>query len=154
MSDKTDWQYNYYEIALLALVLYREARGESLDARLAVAHTVMNRVARPSWWGGDVVDVITKKWQYSSLTDPNDRQLTVWPRKKDVAFRECLEIASSVLRGAYQPPLPGIDSYFDDSLQGEARPKWAKQYPERFVGKIGRLNFYNLDQDIEREPPV
>ena len=31
----------------------------------------------------------------------------------------------------------------------DLRPKWAKEHPERFVGKIGRLNFFNLDCDIE-----
>jgi len=34
-------------------------------------------------------------------------------------------------------------------LQGDARPKWAREHPERFVGKIGRLNFYNMDCDVE-----
>lgn len=147
MNDLTAW--NSYEIVLLALTIYREARGESHDAKICVAHTVMNRVRKPGWWGHDIVSVLTKKWQYSSITDPHDTQLTVWPKADDAVFEECLTVASYVVGGIYNSPLKGIDSYYDDSLQGEARPKWAKAHPERFIGKIGRLNFYNLDQDLD-----
>lgn len=141
--------WNYYEITLLALTLWREARGESTDAKIAVAHTVKNRIDNPGWWGNDWISVLTKKWQYSSLTDPNDKQLTTWPKADDHVFEECLSIAEMVVRGVYNSPLKGIDSYYDDSLQGDLRPKWAKEHPERFVGKIGRLNFYNMDCDVE-----
>jgi len=64
-----------WHTALLALMLWREARGESDEAKIAVAHTVVNRVAHPGWWGRTVDDVIAKKWQYSSMTDPGDPQL-------------------------------------------------------------------------------
>lgn len=139
-----------YEIAFLALVIWREARGETREAKLAVAHTVINRVNNPAWWGSDVVSVLRKKWQYSSVTDPRDKQLTNWPGTSDKVFEECLEIAEKVIKGNYTPPLPGIDSYYDDSLKGDLIPDWARKYPKRRVGKIGRLNFYNLDCDIEK----
>jgi hypothetical protein len=141
--------WTYYEITLLALTLWREARGEPYEARIAVAHTVKNRLDHPGWWGNDWISVLTKKWQYSSLTDPNDKQLTTWPKADDNVFEECLNIAERVVTGMYNSPLKGIDSYYDDSLQGDARPKWAREHPERFVGKIGRLNFYNMDADVE-----
>jgi hypothetical protein len=147
----TPWQA--YEISLLALTLYREARGESYEAKIAVAHTVKNRLDHPGWWGNDWISVLTRKWQYSSLTDPNDKQLTTWPKASDAAFAECLTIAERAVTGVSNSSLKGIDSYYDDSLQGDQRPKWAKEHPERFVGKIGRLNFYNMDCDIE-DPQV
>lgn len=141
--------WTYYEITLLALTLWREARGEPYEAKIAVAHTVKNRLDHPGWWGNDWISVLTKKWQYSSLTDPNDKQLTTWPKADDNTFEECLTIAERVITGMHNSPLKGIDSYYDDSLQGDARPKWAKEHPERFVGKIGKLNFFNMDADIE-----
>ena len=147
MKELTSW--NYYEITLLALTLWREARGETTEARIAVAHTVKNRLSKPGWWGNDWISVLTKKWQYSSLTDPNDKQLTTWPKADDATFEECLGLADMVVRGVYNSPLKGIDSYYDDSLREDMKPKWAKEHPDRFVGKIGRLNFYNLDQDVE-----
>lgn len=142
MKELTAW--NYYEIVLLALLVYREARGESHEAKIAVAHTVLNRVAHPTWWGNDVVSVITKKWQYSSLTDPKDPQLTVWPKASDHIFEECLTVASLVLSGIYNAPLKGIDSYHDSSIPA---PKWAT--PDTFVGQLGKLKFYNVDRDVE-----
>lgn len=145
--------WTMYEIVLLALTLWREARGESYEAKQAVAHTVKNRLSHPGWWGTDWISVLTKKWQYSSLTDPNDKQLTTWPKADDHSFEECLTIAERVVTGLYNSPLKGIDSYYDDSLKGDLMPKWAKEHPERFVGKIGRLNFYNMDCDVE-EPHV
>ncbi len=146
-TDQDRWQAWSY--SLLALTLWREARGESTNAKVAVACSIKNRVDRPSWWGKSLIEVLTKKWQYSSMTDPKDRQLTTWPQPQDASFEECLSIAWGVMEGVYNSPVPGADSYYDDSLQGDARPKWAKEHPERFVGKVGRLNFYNMDQDVE-----
>lgn len=140
---------HYYSITMIALTLWREARNQTIPARVAVAHTIKNRIDHPGWWGNDWVSVITKKWQYSSVTDPNDPQLTNWPSVNDKEFLECLDIAVDVFTGKSKSPLPGIDSYYDDSLQGDKRPKWAKEHPERFKGKIGRLNFYNMDCDVE-----
>lgn len=151
-STVTPWQM--YGRVLLALTLWREARGEPFTGKVAVAQSIKNRVDHPSWWGGDLISVLTKKWQYSSLTDPNDRQLTTWPKADDADFEECLTIADGVLRERYASPLTrGADSYFDDSLQGDLRPKWAREHPERFVGKIGRLNFYSMDCDV-KDPHV
>ena len=133
-----------YEVVLLALTVWREARGEPFEARVAVAHSIKNRVERPSWWGKDWISVLTKKWQYSSLTDPRDTQLTTWPKADDATFAECLNVAEGVMSGSFNSPVKGADSYFDDSI---APPAWAT--PETFVGKVGKLNFYNLDRDVE-----
>lgn len=146
-NDEDRWKA--WGLSLLALTLWREARGERDDALIAVACSIKNRVDRPSWWGQDLVSVLTKKWQYSSLTDPNDRQLTTWPQPHDASFAECLNIAWGVMEGVYHSPVKGADSYYDDSLQGERVPKWAQAHPERFVGKVGRLSFFNMDQDVE-----
>ena len=132
----------------LALVVYREARGETLAAKVAVAHTVLNRVAKPKWWGKTIDEVITKKWQYSSLTDPKDPQLVKWPLLSDPAWQSCLQCAIEVLRGALGHPLKGADSYYDDSI---AAPAWTTS--ARYCGKIGRLNFYDVDKDYE-EPAL
>lgn len=134
------------ERVFLALCLYREARGEPQLAKVAVALSVLNRVRRPSWWGSDVLGVLFKKWQYSSFTDPHDRQLTVWPQRDDQAWQECLDVAISVLEGFWDRvnPAPCADSYHDVSI---ASPAWARR--EMFVTRIGRLKFYNVDLDYE-----
>lgn len=136
---------DYADIAFLALTLWREARGETNEVKIGIAHVVLNRVSRPSWWGNDISSVLFKKWQFSSLTDPNDRQLTTWPSTSDKSWQQCLDIAVSVLSGLTNNPVPGADSYYDISIPS---PKWATK--DVFVKQIGRVRFYNLDRDIER----
>jgi N-acetylmuramoyl-L-alanine amidase len=139
-----------YSTVLLALVIWREARGEGEAAWRAVGCSIRNRVIRPSWWGRDFVEVVTKKWQYSSMAAPGDPQLILYPKLGDSRFHEILNLAGGIIDGLIESPVPGADSYFDDSI---APPKWAT--PDKFVGKIGRLNFYNLDSDceaIQRQP--
>lgn len=132
------------ERVFLALAIYREARGEPSLGKTGVAMSLLNRVRRPGWWGHDVLSVLFKKWQYSSLTDPNDRQLTVWPKRDDPAWKECLRIACDALDGILENPVPGADSYHDTSI---APPDWTCR--ARFVGAIGRLRFYDVDRDFE-----
>lgn len=134
-----------WEVSLLALTIWREARGEPRAAKVALACSVMNRVRRPCWWGTDVVSVIEKRWQFSSLTDPRDPQLVRWP-PYDGTFRECLEVASLALAGLLANPVPGADSYHDTSI---APPSWTAK--ARGCGQVGRLVFYDVDHDYERE---
>lgn len=133
------------ETIFLALAVWREARGESREAQEAVAMSILNRVERPSWWGKDVMGVVFKKWQVSSLTDPKDRQLVVWPSSGLVSWNLAMEIADDAISDKLQHPAPGADSYHDISIPP---PKWATK--ENFVCQIGKLLFYNVDYDIER----
>jgi N-acetylmuramoyl-L-alanine amidase len=133
-----------YQLVLLALVIWREARGAGFKAMIAVGYSIMNRVKKPSWWGNSLVSVITKKWQYSSMAAPNDPQLILYPQENDGTFAQCLEIAQWIINGNVDNPVVGADSYYDDSISA---PKWATK--DCFVAKIANLNFYNVDKDVE-----
>lgn len=128
----------------LAFVVWREARGESRQAQEAVAWSVLNRVTRPGWWGSNVSEVVTKKWQYSSLTDTKDPQLTRWPLATDGVWIAAVDVARAVLAGAVTNPVPGADSYYDTSI---APPAWTRT--ARPCGRIGRLVFWDVDHDVE-----
>ncbi len=134
------------DVFMLALVIWREARGEPREGQIAVGYSIMNRVARPAWWGDSVLAVCTKKWQYSSMTDPNDRQLAKWPSEADQQWQQAMSIARGVYDKELPNPAPGADSYFADTI---LPPKWAA--PEKFVVKIGHHEFYDLDSDHERK---
>ena len=123
----------------LALTVWREARGEAYETREAVAGVVMERVRRGGWYGSDVTTVCTKKWQFSSLTDPRDEQLTLWPQLADLHWLECAQIADDALAGRLVSRAGSADLYHDDSLTNP--PPWAK--PECFVIQLGRLLFYD-----------
>jgi spore germination cell wall hydrolase CwlJ-like protein len=128
----------------LSLTIWREARGEIFLAKLAVAYSILNRVARPSWWGNDIMSVVFKRWQYSSLTAPGDPQLATWPNAADAAWRDAMRAANEAISGTTPNPVPGADSYYDLSI---APPKWAD--PKKFVKAVDKFRFFNLDQDHE-----
>jgi len=134
----------WIDTVFLALVVWREARGESVECQTAVAYSIMNRVERPSWWGKDVQSVITKKWQYSSMTAPQDPQLSTWPKSESLSWQECFRATVNVLNEDVKNPVPHADSYFDISIPN---PVWATD--DKFVKQIGRIKFYNIDMDVE-----
>jgi len=101
----------------LALTVWREARGESAQVQAGIAHVILNRVRRPSWWGRDVMSVLFKKWQFSSLTDPRDKQLTTWPTSTDTFLAAVPEnTPATFVDGQITNPVPGADSYYDISI--------------------------------------
>lgn len=135
--------------AFLALAIWREARGASTEAKIAVGYSIMNRVARPSWWGRTLEEVLGKKWQYSSLAAPGDPQLLLYPRCEDPSWRECLAVSRAVLAKDIPNPFPSADSYFDSSITA---PKWAT--PATFRGQVASthgntLFFHDVDHDFE-----
>jgi spore germination cell wall hydrolase CwlJ-like protein len=137
---------NRAAFGLMALTLWREARGESAECVTGVAFCILNRVLRKSWWGNSIYSVITKKWQFSSLTDPRDKQLALYPSEGSLDWQRCLMIADKVINREIENPVPGADSYFDISI---GDPKWTKD--ARFVKQIGRIKFYDVDHDYEKE---
>lgn len=130
--------FQLYDVFLLALCVWREARGESLDAKRGVAWVIANRAAHPSWWGSDVISVILKPAQFSSSSagDPNALE---WPDPRDTSWIASLEIAADVLARSTSDPTSGASYYFDDSL-ADNPPRWAAALEP--CAKIGRLNFF------------
>ena len=130
-----------YELIMLALVLWREARGESLDAKRAVAWSIRNRVRKPSWWGKDWIEVITKKFQYTSMTFAGDPNLVLWPRSIDLNWQGALSIATEVMAGQGSDPTGGATHYFDKSLDANP-PSWSKVSSSVHTVDVGAFHFY------------
>lgn len=136
----------FTETFYLAFVAYREARNQTLDCRAGVMWTLLNRAQRPSWWGRSIARCAVRKFQYSSLTDPRDRQLTVWPVEGEKAWFECLDLARHVYAGLVPHPMPGADSYHDVSIQTPATMATG-----RYCGQIGAIKFFDVDHDFESD---
>lgn len=134
--------YATYEQAMLALLVWREARGETRQAKIAVAFSVMNRVKNPKWWGTTLGAVIAKKWQYSSMAAPGDPNLIQYPLPQDLSFQDSMSAVNAAINNDAINPVVGADSYYDNSIPP---PKWAK--PEQFVKQIGAFRFFNTDGD-------
>jgi N-acetylmuramoyl-L-alanine amidase len=123
---------NMYATFLLALVAWREARGESPEAQLGVMWSVKNRAARPSWWGNSVVSVVLKPFQYSSF-NPNDPNAVKLPAEDDPVWNEIETMA--VAPGA--DPTGGATHYFSTDIPA---PSWTSEMT--FTVQIGALRFY------------
>lgn len=125
---------------IAALCIWREARGEPYEGKLGVAYTMLNRVAKQSWFGKTLLEVVTKPWQYSSMTDPRDPQLSRYPGSSDPAWQECIRALQAAQSGA-PDPTNGAVNYFDATLDNDP-PKWATDGSLVPAVSIGRLRFY------------
>lgn len=130
-----------WELCLLALCAWREARDQGLTGMLAVCWSVRNRVNNPSWWGKDFEDVIEKKFQYSSFNpdDPNDKLLPGDP-SKDPAWAAALTAAEAAYTGTGTDPTNGATHYFSVSMK--TPPAWVTASGTVFEIQIGAHRFY------------
>jgi hypothetical protein len=124
----------------MGLLAYREARGCTNLAILAVLFVVMTRVKLGGWWGSDVIAVITHPDQFSSMTVKGDPGLRVWPVSGDPVWKRCMSLAESAFTGTIGNPVPGADSYYDTSIPP---PNWATAPETRFLEQIENLRFYS-----------
>lgn len=136
----------FYEFILVALCIWREARGETLDVKKAVGWSIRNRFLRPGWWGHSWEGIVLLPWQYSSFNH-NDPNATKLPTSADPSWGDSLTAASmvwtaDVLSTPFIPdPTSGADSYFDMSLDSNP-PSWATDGSKQHTLDIGRLHFY------------
>ena len=110
----------YYKI-MLALTGYREARGEGYQGMLAVMCVIRNRVTAQM---GDWDHVITKKWQFSSLTAPGDSQLVIWPDSPDAVFEAAMGLAEQVFNGTIEDITRDALFYFNPAITPASSSFW------------------------------
>jgi N-acetylmuramoyl-L-alanine amidase len=132
------------EETLLALCIWREARGEMVPTKTAVAWSIRNRVEQPRWWGTSYWSVILKPWQFSCFNE-NDPNATLWPTETDPSWLDSLAVANAVIVNPPLSPDPtgGAVSYFDVSLDNDP-PSWATDGSMVKSFDSGRLHFYKL----------
>jgi spore germination cell wall hydrolase CwlJ-like protein len=126
---------------VLARTIWGEARGEPNGGMEAVASVVLNRAARPRWWGRDIVGVCLKPWQFScwNSNDPN-RPKMLAVTATDPQFRAAQDIAGRAVAGELPDTTGGADSYVDLRV---AQPDWA--VGRKPVAVIGHHTFFRLE---------
>lgn len=125
-----DW--STYNRTLLALVMWREARGEGSEGMKAVGCVVRNRVKNDTW-----TQIITAKWQFSSMTAPGDLMLIQWPVEGDSQFLEAMLLADGIYNGAIVDITNGATHYFNPNV---VLPKWAASLSKTMT--LGHHDFY------------
>jgi spore germination cell wall hydrolase CwlJ-like protein len=125
-----------YDQFLAALCIWRESRGQSIQAMNAIWHVIQNRVRDPRF-PNSIPGVILQPKQFSSfgLGDPNALQFPSRLRVGDwQAWQNACQVVQTVLEA---DPTDGAVNFESAQYQ---RPVWAKQ--ERLTVTIGPFRFY------------
>jgi N-acetylmuramoyl-L-alanine amidase len=119
---------------VLALCVWREARGETPRGRRLVAQVVENRVTDKRW-PDSYEGVILQPFQFSSFSkgDPN---ATMFPLENDIAWPDCVAAADEIL--AAPAPITTANHYHVAGLD----PAWRDA--TKIVAVEGHHVFYTL----------
>lgn len=136
----------FTDVMILALTIYREASGETLEGKRAVAWTVKNRALQKGWFGKDYVEVCTKKAQFTSMVPPDgvdDPNLRRYPHADESAWKECLQAAFDVIVGNVADATYGSTHYYAPAGV-KTPPAWALEYTN--IANIGGHKFYKAKE--------
>jgi spore germination cell wall hydrolase CwlJ-like protein len=119
---------------MLALCVWREARGETERGQELVAQVILNRV-RDLRWPDTVVGVVTQRWQFSAFNagDPN---ALLFPSESDPSWDCCVNAADLILQT--QKPITTANHYCVKDLC----PPWFDEL--KVVATEGRHVFLSL----------
>jgi conjugal transfer mating pair stabilization protein TraG len=96
--------------ALMALCLWREARGEGADGMKAVACVIRNRVLRRHT--SYAIEVM-RPWQFTSMTDPKDPEYRLMPDPKDASWGKAQAVAEMAIAGVLPDVTQGATLYWN-----------------------------------------
>lgn len=86
------------DISSLALVAWKEARGEGITGCRAVMHVIKNRVGTPGF-AYTLHSVIYGKNQFTSMSVPSDPEFNLQPSETDSIYNQLKQFAPDVLNG-------------------------------------------------------
>lgn len=126
----------YLETALLALLVFQEARGEPFLGQVAIAEVVLNR-ATSTCYPDSVKKVIKQPHQFSGIGAKGIPQTPNQAKKLDRDAFSKAEIAVQYARERKSKYSTATHFHSTGIL-----PKWAKQ--KYYVGTVGNHKFYRL----------
>jgi hypothetical protein len=123
------------DLACMAVTIYHEARGESIEGQKAVASVILQRALVPDRWGDTPCEVV-QPVQFSYLT--SSRNFARIGRNE--AWQKAVRVALTMLVTGPDDRLQGADHYHTHSVF----PSWRHQMDK--VAEIGNHRFY-VDPD-------
>lgn len=131
----------------VSLCLWREARGEGEDGIRAVMHVIHKRALL--WYKRAKEPyhaAVYDHAQFTSMSDPNDRQYTLFPSDTDSVYLLCEKIAQEVISGCSTDNTCGALYYanLDNITPGGWFAKYILKHPETHppTATIGRHTFF------------
>lgn len=122
---------NPADLFMLALCLYREARGDGDAGMIAVGCVVRNRVHRRN--SSYYVEVV-KRLQFSSITAKGDPQLILYPAALDASWIKAQAIAAGIISGSIADTTQGSTLYYANTIPFPASWNRAVLTPTVTVG--------------------
>src|SRR5258705_5674072 len=120
---------------IMALTIYGEARGESIEGQIAVANVIMNRWRANLTKFKTVKEVCLEPFQFScwNKSDPNydllerSGQNILDGKQLDSVLKQCLYISRGVMGFNLNDNTRGAKNYMTTQLlDSDRRPGWAK----------------------------
>lgn len=122
-------EFSLLDRFLLALAIWREARGESDTGMLLVGLVILNRALDGKHrWPRRVAEVILQPQQFSAF-NPDDPNALLWPRDRDPTWKRAERAALAAIEASADPtfrhPAAQANHYHATSVQ----PRWATAEP-------------------------
>jgi hypothetical protein len=127
------------ELKCLALNVYQEARGESPEGQLAVAHVTLNRARDPAF-PSTICGVVYQPGAFSWTADPQKRSTE---RREPEAWRLATLVAEMAMLEMTEDPTGGATDFHATYVQ----PWWTAD--KSLLEKTGNHKFYSrVDADL------
>jgi N-acetylmuramoyl-L-alanine amidase len=104
---------DFSDLFMLAICMWREARGDGRDGMVAVGCVVRNRVTRH---GTTYYAEVVKPWQFSSISAHGDPQLGLYPLEADPSWQTAQLLATDIANGNIQDSTQGATLYYANSI--------------------------------------
>lgn len=105
-------QLDQDDLNSLALVAWKEARGEGDEGMEAVMNVIVNRVGYPGF-ASTLHNVIYGKNQFTSMSVPTDPQFNLSPQPGDPQYAYCQGLAQTFNNNMPNDPTLGAHYYAD-----------------------------------------
>lgn len=131
------------DITVVAGTIWGEARSLGYQGMCAVANTIMNRVAKQSWFGLTPTEVCLKnskgvyQFDCNNPKDPNYTKIHIITFA-DPQYAMALNIATDAVNGILPDITNGALNYYSTTIP---LPSWAINHTPSLV--VENTNFYN-----------
>lgn len=95
---------------MMALCLWREARGEGNEGMTAVGCVVRNRVERDN---SSYYAEIVKPWQFTSISVKADPEIALWPMGNDPQWAQAVQLSQAICDGTVADITGGATLYWN-----------------------------------------
>jgi len=136
------------EIEILALTIYGEARGESIEGQVAVGSVIRNRKSNRDSYH----DICLKREQFScwNSTDSNVGLLNgmaeILLRNQNITnthYMQCFWVAEGIIKNLIKDNTNDAKNYLTNDLFHNNRPSWAKNL-RAAPKEIGNQTFFSV----------